>query len=96
MTDLERTIRSIVRDELARARPANDAPRLVTIAAYAAARSISESTVRAAIRDGRLDGLRIGRAVRVRADQEIAIRARAGTADPVASAERSLGLRVVK
>lgn len=96
MSALEDQIRSIVRDELARSKPANDAARLVTVAAYAAARSISPSTVRAAIRRGQLESLQIGRAVRVRADREIAVRARAGVADPVAAAERSLGLRVVK
>ena len=64
MTNIEDHIRAIVRDELSRARPST-APALVTVAAYAASRSISPSTVRAAIREGRLDAERIGRAVRV-------------------------------
>lgn len=73
MSDFETLIRSIVRDELERAK--NDqtpAPALVTIAAYAARRSISPSTVRAAIRDGRLPAHRVGRAVRVPSEVEIA------------------------
>lgn len=48
MTTLEDQIRAIVRDELARAKPANDAPALVTVAEYARARSISQTTTRAA------------------------------------------------
>ena len=70
VTDLEQTIRAIVRDELAKSKPAE----LVSVAAYAEARSISESTVRVAIREGRLDVVRYGRtgrAVRVRATDEI-------------------------
>lgn len=43
---------------------------LITIAEYARQRSISPSTVRAAIRDGRLPAVHIGRAVRLRADAE--------------------------
>lgn len=72
MTDIEALIRSIVRDELAKARPANDGSRYVTVAEYARSHSISASTVRDAIRDGRLDSIRIGRAVRVPAGAEIA------------------------
>lgn len=76
MSDLEQTIRAIVRDELAKAKPSDPAPELVTVDAYAAARSISPSTVRAAIRDGRLPAVKIGRAVRVRMTDEIARPAR--------------------
>lgn len=84
MSDLEQLIRQIVRDvvrdELAKQKPANDvAPDLVTVAEYARARSISESTVRQAIRDGRLAVERIGRAVRIPADATI--RAAATTAN---------------
>jgi excisionase family DNA binding protein len=72
VTDFDALIRAIVRDELAKARPVNDpAPALVTIAAYAARRSISVSTVRAAVKDGRLPAQKVGRAVRVPADVEI-------------------------
>ncbi len=52
-------------------------PEHVTIAAWARSKSISVSTVRAAIRDGRLPSIRIGRAVRVPADAAIAPRATA-------------------
>ena len=74
---IEDHIRAIVRDELSRARP-DTAPAFVTVAAYAAARSISPSTVRAAIREGRLDAERIGRAVRVSPTATIARAVRAG------------------
>jgi hypothetical protein len=47
----------------------------ITIDAYAAARSISPSTVRAAISAGRLPAIRYGRAVRVPANVEIGTRA---------------------
>lgn len=43
----------------------------VTVAAYAKAHSLSQSTVRVHIREGRLDAIRVGRAVRVRADASI-------------------------
>jgi excisionase family DNA binding protein len=67
---VEAAIRALVqalRDELAKqTKPANDdAPTYVTPAEYARARSISESTVRAAIREKRLEHIRIGRAVRI-------------------------------
>jgi excisionase family DNA binding protein len=70
MNDLEATIRAIVRDELAKAAPAPAAVQ-VTIAAYARQRSISVSTVRAAIRDGRLPSVKVGRAVRIPANADI-------------------------
>lgn len=66
MSDLEDIIRRIVRDELgALKKPANDAPEAITVAEYARRYSISESTVRIAIREKRLEHVRIGRAVRV-------------------------------
>ena len=68
-----------------------DGSGLVTIAAYAAARSISPSTVRAAIREGRLPKQHVGRAVRVPSDVEIAPRA-ANENDRDARAARILGL----
>lgn len=49
----------------------NTGAELVTIATYAAHRKISQSTVRQAIRDGRLTATRCGRAVRLAADAEI-------------------------
>jgi hypothetical protein len=44
------------------------AAQYVTVAAYAKAHSLSQSTVRVHIREDRLDAIRVGRAVRVRAD----------------------------
>ncbi len=81
MTDLETVLRpmvlDLVRSELAKLRPAE--PDLVTVAEYARRRSISPSTVRHAIADGRLTVTRIGRAVRLRADAEIHNRTSAET-----------------
>jgi excisionase family DNA binding protein len=75
VTDIEQQIRDIVRDELAKQRPAaNDADHL-TVADYARRYSISERTVRDAVRDGRLEHVRIGRAVRVPASAKIERRA---------------------
>jgi excisionase family DNA binding protein len=62
-------VRRVVREELASERPSR--AELVTVQAFAAAHSISASTVRAAIRDGRLPAVKVGRAVRVRGDAEI-------------------------
>ena len=70
LKQLAEFIRHIVREELAAQQPQRSAD-LVTIDAYAAARSISRSTVRQAIRDGRLPATRFGRAVRVDARVEI-------------------------
>lgn len=63
--------------------------KLVTVAAYAAQHSLGNSTVRRAIREGRLAVQRIGRSVRIPADAVIANR----RPDAVmARAERRLGL----
>jgi excisionase family DNA binding protein len=62
-------VRRVVREELASERSTR--ADLVTVQVFAAAHSISPSTVRAAIRDGRLPAVKVGRAVRVRADAEI-------------------------
>lgn len=66
MIDLEQLIAEAVARELDRRgiKPANDDGHL-TVAAYAARYSISERTVRDAIREGRLEHTRIGRAVRI-------------------------------
>lgn len=65
-------VRAEVRAEVARALAIAPAqPTHVSVAEYAAARSISVSTVRNAIRSGRLPALRIGTAVRVPIDAEI-------------------------
>jgi len=92
-------VRCEVRAEVARViatRPAQ--PTHVSVAEYAAARSISVSTVRNAIRGGRLPALRFGSAVRVPADAEIG-RPVIGTADgcdasPVTRAEKILVDRI--
>jgi hypothetical protein len=65
---LREFIREVLREELSLARAPEQ---LVTVAAYAAARSLHENTVRAAIADGRLPCVRAGRAVRVPSDAEI-------------------------
>ena len=90
--DIEAIVRRVLREELA----AFKAPAgLVTIVAYAEARSISPSTVRAAIKDGRLTATRIGRAVRLRADAEFTAIDNF-TADRATTTARKLGLAVVK
>lgn len=75
MSDIDDHVRAIVRDELAKALAERAAvAEHVTVAEYAKRWSLSTSTVRAAIRDGRLPVKRIGRAVRVDADAEITAR----------------------
>jgi excisionase family DNA binding protein len=76
-TGIEDAIRRLVRDEvraeLAKV-PALQLPAAspyTSIAEYAKERSISVSTVRNAIREGRLPAMKIGAAVRVRRDAEI-------------------------
>jgi excisionase family DNA binding protein len=65
-------VRREVRAEVARtAAIAPASPKYVSVAEYAEARSISASTVRNAIRSGRLPALRFGAAVRVPAEVEI-------------------------
>jgi excisionase family DNA binding protein len=74
---IEEVVRQLVRDEI-RAElakiPALQAPPAspyVSVAEYAKARSISVSTVRNAVRAGKLPAMKIGSAVRVRSDAEI-------------------------
>jgi hypothetical protein len=86
-------VRDVVREELVRERPAMLATRLVSVAEYAAARSISESKVRHAIARGDLLTQRIGtRSVRIPADAEIATHDRR-TATATERAAARLGLR---
>jgi len=84
-----------LRLELAAALVAEPSPALITIAEYARRRSISQSTVRAAIRDGRLPSSRIGRAIRIDTRAEIAepghVRPRIKRTEDRAA--RALGLR---
>lgn len=74
MSDLTSMVRAIVREEVQRAmadaKPARDG--FVSVSDYAARHSISRSTVRAAIREGRLPAVRIGRSVRIAWDASIA------------------------
>lgn len=94
---LERVVRRVMPEVLA-ATHAVPVDELVTMATFARRRSISESTVRAAIRDGRLPAVKIGRAVRVRADAQIGKPAPSSSAStssdtPRARAARILGLK---
>lgn len=98
---LEDLVRELVRDEV-RAELAKTttsppaAPTYVSAAEYARARSISVSSVRNAIRSGRLPALKIGAAVRVRADVEIGapvVPTEGATAPPVVRAEQILARR---
>lgn len=90
---LEQIVRRVLREELAAIAPKAG---LVTVAAFAAARSISTSTVREAIRDGRLKATRIGRAVRVEASAEISEPRSTGSETVAIKVARKLGLAVVK
>jgi excisionase family DNA binding protein len=88
---IESVVRRVVREELAASRAA-PADEMVTIATFARMRAISKSTVRAAIREGRLQATRIGRAVRVRANAQIG-EPMAGKDTPAARAARIFGDR---
>jgi excisionase family DNA binding protein len=94
---LERVVRKVMRErEEFTTAPADE---LVTMATFARQRSISESTVRAAIRAGRLPAVKIGRAVRVRADAQIGEPASSSNAStnadtPRAHAARILGVKL--
>lgn len=90
---LEQIVRRVLREELAAIAPKTG---LVTVAAYAAARSISSSTVREAIRDGRLKATRIGRSVRVEAGAEIAPASSGDETSVAVKVARKLGLAVVR
>lgn len=86
MTDLEESIRRIVREEVAKAKADQPTqPELVTVAAYCLARSISQSTVRQAIADERIEVVRIGRAVRIPVN---AVIRRRGEVDEITRAAR--------
>lgn len=69
-SQLRRLVVSIVGEVLA-ARDQRQEPRHVTVAEYARRLSVSERTVRDAIREGRLEHVRVGRAVRVPGDARI-------------------------
>lgn len=90
---LERVVRKVMRDcEAIAATPADE---LVTMAAFARRRSISESTVRAAIRSGQLPAVKIGRAVRVPADAQIGKPAPTSGANTNADTPRARAARIL-
>jgi hypothetical protein len=104
--DLEAQLRAIAREEaallIAERAPAAGDKLFVTIAEYARVRSISETTVRAAIRAGRLQPYEVVgmRGVRLKATDEIVRPARAAgpendnrAAAAAARADRRLGGR---
>lgn len=93
LDSLRAFVSEIVRDELAKSRAVEPAAHL-TVAEYAFRWSLSETTVRAAVRDGRLAHERIGRAVRIPADARIARRERASGAPRDRARLRLLGGRV--
>ena len=73
---IEELIRALVREELQRelanrATSSKPPETYVSVSAYAKARALSVSTVRNAIRDGRLPAMKIGTAVRIRSDEPI-------------------------
>lgn len=83
MSDIEAALRPLVAklvdEALAKREPANDVGEL-TVAAYCIRHSLSESTVRGAIRDERLEHHRIGRMIRIPADARITAPVRDATA----------------
>ena len=91
MTDLEQIIRSIVRDELAKATPAND--EYLTTAEAAKVAKVTEGTVRRWARLGKLTTHRAGRVVRVRRSDlvELMRAADAPGLSPEAMAARDFG-----
>jgi excisionase family DNA binding protein len=107
VSDLEAQLRELVRQEVKRELDARAAETgvdaapadYITVAEYARRRSISQSTVRAAIEDGRLPGMKFGRALRVPASVEIGRPVRVGpendnrAAAAAARADRRLGGR---
>ena len=70
MTDLEELVRKIVRDELAKAKPANDAPSVyLSIAEAATHARVTPGTVRRWVRHGELTRHEAGARVLVRRDE---------------------------
>jgi excisionase family DNA binding protein len=72
---VERVVRRVVREELAADRAGVLGSNMITMREFGRRHSISENTVRNMIRDGRLAAVKIGAAVRIRADAEIGKRA---------------------
>jgi len=72
--------------------PADTSPDLVTMREFARRNSISETTVRAMIKDGRLDAVKIGAAVRIRVDAQIGKSAPRGSAVAGTPQARAAGI----
>lgn len=68
---VEATVERVVRRLMGEQDEGAPAAGMVTVAEYAARHSLCCATVRAAFRDGRLEGQRIGRAIRIRRDAVI-------------------------
>jgi excisionase family DNA binding protein len=94
MEALMERVRQVVREELA-ARAASPATGLVSVATFAAEHALCDATVRAMIRDGRLQATRIGkRAVRIRRDATIGQSA-SGRAAPGAETPAAIAARIL-
>jgi hypothetical protein len=92
---LEPLVGRLVDARLAARGPAAAAAEHVTVHAYASAHAVCAATVRAAFRDGRLEGIRVGkRSIRIRRDAKIGPsatgRASADAKTPAAIADRIL------
>jgi hypothetical protein len=74
---IETIVRRVIREEIATV--AKPTPTMMSVADYATAKAVCESTVRKAIRDGRLEHEKVGAALRIPADAEI--RRRGGSGD---------------
>lgn len=69
MSDLESLVRAIVRDELAKARPANDSSEYVSTTEAARIASVTPGTIRRWVRAGELTRHEAGNRVRIRRDE---------------------------
>lgn len=88
--DLEAVVNAfadLVAERVARRLSEPRPARPMTVAEYAAARGIAQSTVRRAIAERRLDITRAGRAVRIAPDATIRARAGSGDRAPAASSK---------
>ena len=90
---IEQLVRRVVREEIFACASESAPPQYLTVAAFAAARSIGQSTVRKAIREGRLESIRIGRAVRISSKMEIGRRKSSDRDIAWERAAKRLGLR---
>ena len=94
MTDIETQIRSIVRDELARAKAEAAPAEFLSARDAAGLIGVAEGTIRRWIREGKIDRHNAGRRVRVlRADLERLLRSGTSANDdsPEARADREFG-----